>query len=407
MVVPELRMVAGQLLPAMTPNWAATGSRPLRVLHCPDMVGGQPGMLARAERELGARSWAVSFEKSRYDYPIDEITSPPGTSSACRIARRWTLLWRALTRYDVVHFNFGRTISPQRSFEKAKSNPIRRLLRRAYTGTFELSDLPLLKKFGKAVFVTFQGDDLRRGDFAREHFGDEFVKELNGSRFAPESDAHKRWRLSKFTRYADGLYAANPDLMYMLPDGAQFLPYGNVDLKEWAFAPRTHVADEPLVIHAPTDRAVKGTRFVLDAVERLRAEGLRFRFQLIEKMTRAEARRFYDQADLAIDQLWLGWYGGLAVELMALGKPVICHIRNDGLKFLPPGMADELPLIQSDRTNLTDVLREWLTNRRVDIPRRGEQSRRFVERWHDPLNIARGLIADYMSALQRRQGAAA
>jgi glycosyltransferase involved in cell wall biosynthesis len=391
----------------MTPDWSATGSRPLRVLHCPDMVGGQPGMLARAERELGARSWAVSFEKSRYDYPIDEITSPPGTSSVCRIARRWALLWRALAKFDVIHFNFGRTISPQRSFEPPNDNPIRRFVRKAYLGTFELSDLPILKKFGKAIFVTFQGDDLRRGDFAREHFGEEFVMELNGSRFSPESDAHKRWRLSKFVKYADGLYAVNPDLIYLLPATARFLPYGNVDLYEWAFAPRAQISDEPLVIHAPTDRAVKGTRFVLEAVDRLRAEGLRFRFQLIEKMTRAQARQFYNQADLAIDQLWLGWYGGLAVELMALGKPVVCHIREDGLKFLPEGMAGDLPLIGADRQNLANVLREWLTNRRHEIPKRGEQSRRFVERWHDPLNIARGLIADYTSAIQRRQRAAA
>ena len=90
------------------------------------MVGGQPGMLARAERELGVASWAVSFEKSRYDFPIDEITAPPGTGPVRRLTRRWGLLWRALSRFDVVHFNFGRTISPQRSFEPPNGNPLRR-----------------------------------------------------------------------------------------------------------------------------------------------------------------------------------------------------------------------------------------------------------------------------------------
>ena len=101
---------------------------------------------------------------------------------------------------------------------------------------------------------------------------------------------------------------------------------------------------------------MKGTRFVLDAVEKLKAEGVKFRFQLVEGIPRTQARQLFEQADLLIDQLWLGWYGGLSVELMALGRPVICNIRDDGLKFLPPGMASELPIIRSEPATLVSVL---------------------------------------------------
>ena len=31
----------------------------------------------------------------------------------------------------------------------------------------------------------------------------------------------------------------------------------------------------------------------------------------------------YAQADLVVDQVLIGWYGALAVETMAMGKPVI------------------------------------------------------------------------------------
>src|SRR4030095_13612195 len=71
LVVPEPGMVAGPLLPAMT--------RPIRVLHCPEVVGGMPGELARAERALGADSRAVAFENSVYEYPIDEGLYTPST----------------------------------------------------------------------------------------------------------------------------------------------------------------------------------------------------------------------------------------------------------------------------------------------------------------------------------------
>jgi len=86
---------------------------------------------------------------------------------------------------------------------------------------------------------------------------------------------------------------------------------------------------------------------------------------------------------------------------MALGRPVICNIRADGLKFLPPGMADDLPIIRAESETLVEVLRDWLTARRGELARRGEDSRRFVEKWHDPRDVARGLLADYGSALAR------
>ena len=375
-------------------------TRPLRVLHCPEVVGGMPGELARAERALGADSRAVAFENSVYDYPIDEVLYTPETGRLRREWKRWGLLRRALTRFDVVHFNFGRTIMPDRTTELPGRGPLGMLVRRLYAGLFELRDVALLKRLGKAVFVTFQGDDLRQGDFCERHFGPAFVRELPAGYYTPATDARKRWRAAKLARLADGLYAVNPDLMDLLPPGAKFLRYGHLDPREWTYTPPPPPSDEgPLVIHAPTHRGVKGTRFVLEAVDKLRSEGVRFRFELIEGLPRAEARRLFERADLLIDQLWLGWYGGLAVELMALGRPVVCNIRDDGLKFLPPGMAADVPLIRAEPATLAAVLREWLTTRRGELPKVGEASRRYVERWHDPRDVAKGLLADYAAAL--------
>src|SRR5687768_1212767 len=86
---------------------------------------------------------------------------------------------------------------------------------------------------------------------------------------------------------------------------------------------------------------------------------------------------------------------------MALGRPVVRNIRDDGLKFLPPGMADELPVVRAEPATLAAVLREWLTARRHELPRIGERSRRFVEKWHDPQDVAKVLIADYRAAVSR------
>src|SRR6058998_2007963 len=45
-----------------------------------------------------------------------------------------------------------------------------------------------------------------------------------------------------------------------------------------------------------------------------------------------------ETADLLVDQLLTGWYGAVAVEMMALGKPVVCYLREDDLKFIDSRM---------------------------------------------------------------------
>ena len=78
-----------------------------------------------------------------------------------------------------------------------------------------------------------------------------------------------------------------------------------------------------MVAHGPTNREVKGTAQVIAAVDALRAEGVPVRLDLIEGVTATRRWRASRAADVIVDQLRLGWYGGLAVEGMALGRPVL------------------------------------------------------------------------------------
>ena len=97
----------------------------------------------------------------------------------------------------------------------------------------------------------------------------------------------------------------------------------------------------------------------------------------------------------------LGWYGGLAVECMALGVPVIAHIRAADLDRVPRAFADQLPVIDATPASIRDVLRTWLVERRAELPAAGRRGRAFVERWHDPLRVAAPLIEDYRAAVAR------
>jgi hypothetical protein len=109
---------------------------------------------------------------------------------------------------------------------------------------------------------------------------------------------------------------------------------------------------------------------------------------------------------LLVDQLLVGWYGATAAELMALGRPVICFIREDDLRFIPTKMSEELPIINATPGTIYQVLKDWLTVRRNELCSRGKQSRRYVERWHDPLQIAVRLRDAYNSIFDRRDSRA-
>jgi hypothetical protein len=315
---------------------------------------------------------------------------------------RWRLFLRALAWFDVIHFNFGRSLFGSTAWSgPRKGVGWKAGLRIWLNGLLDLQDLKALKRAGKTVVMTYQGDDARQGEVLQQSIGLDLQRELPPGYYSPGSDAYKRWRIGQVARHTDSIYALNPDLLRVLPEGARFLPYPHVNPQQFRACPPA-TGNPPVVLHAPTHRGIKGTRFVLEAVRRLQDEGIRFRFQLVEGLTRAEALALYPQADLLIDQLVVGWYGGLAVELMAMAKPVICFIRQDDLAFIPTGMREELPIIRASHLDLYQVLKEWLTVRRHQLGQQGERSRGFVERWHDPHQIASAVIRDYRRARSRK-----
>jgi hypothetical protein len=354
-------------------------------------------MLARAERELGLDSHAIAFFPTLGKHPVDEILGAGGSKLAFE-ARRWRLLARAITEFDVIHFNFGRTILPP---PPTWADP--RLVASVTGRLLGLRDLPLLRRARKRIVVTFQGDDARQGDVLRARYRFSIASE-NPGYYDPAGDRVKRNVIATFNRYADRIFYLNPDLAHVLPPRSEFLPYPTIDPREWK--PVAARSERPLVVHAPSDRAVKGTRYVVEAVERLRRDGVPFDFRLVENVSREEARAVFESADLGVDQLLAGWYGSFGVELMALGKPLICFVRDEDLAVVPADMRRELPIVSATPATIYDTLRATLAQSAAERAAIGDRCRRYVERWHDPRAVARRLKDAYERIVPGRPQAA-
>jgi len=166
----------------------------------------------------------------------------------------------------------------------------------------------------------------------------------------------------------------------------------------------TQLENRPLrILHAPSHRKAKGTDILLDVLDKLKLQGFEFELLLVEGVSNKEARKMYEKADVLVDQLFAGWYGGLAVELMALGKPTIVYLRDEDLKFIPVKMKEELPFIRATSFNIEKVVKDVLEMPRQKLFVLAQQSRAYVEKWHDPVKIAFEIKNDYEISMSQRK----
>ena len=139
---------------------------------------------------------------------------------------------------------------------------------------------------------------------------------------------------------------------------ARFLPRTDLTFKYFpidvdAFEPRFETGNAvPIIVHAPNHRAIKGTDVFLGALDSLRSE-VDFELRLIEKTPRAEALEMYRDADIIADQFCIGAFGVLALEGLALGKPVLAYLDEEHLG--DPWF--NLPIVHTTHENMRDILR--------------------------------------------------
>jgi hypothetical protein len=147
--------------------------------------------------------------------------------------------------------------------------------------------------------------------------------------------------------------------------------------------------NRPLLVHAPSDKARKGTEAVLAAVATLRKTHS-FDFKLIHQMPRDKALETVAAADLFLDQFTIGAEGLAALEAMALGKPVVCFIKESLRSRYPAGF----PIVVADQDTLAETIAPLVQNarRRNEL---GVQSRKYVEEYHDARKLAAELFEIY------------
>lgn len=356
----------------------------LRILHGFEEVAGQVEGMAEAQRLLGVDALAVIFRPHPFGY--DNKSARSSISS-----HRLQALSRAFRHSDIVHLYFGSSLfTINRLPDYPVSGPFA-WTRRAVSRLVWMRDLPLLKALGKTVAMTFLGDDVRQVDWTRAQGRISHLDGDHGDVLAA-FDKRKRRLTALADRYADLIYATNPDLIEVLPAKTQFLPYVvNVPSGYPVKGDRLTVA------HAPSHLGVKGTAIVQDAMERVRLSDPYVNFDLIHGVEHAQVLNRVSRADIFIDQLRVGWYGVAAVEALSRGCITLAHIDDGDFARIPIEMRQTLPIIRvrnaDDIATAIQNIAAMPDEKRLALSR---NSMTWAERWHGSHRVAAGILDDYL-----------
>lgn len=117
-------------------------------------------------------------------------------------------------------------------------------------------------------------------------------------------------------------------------------------------AEQTRCQDQSFVIvHAPSNGSVKGTKFVDAAIQDLKARGHDVKYIKLQNMPHEKVLEKIANADLVIDQLLIGAPGVLTLEGWSMAKPVACFFDEDVLADYP-----QCPVLNVRPDNIFHVL---------------------------------------------------
>jgi hypothetical protein len=349
----------------------------MKVIHLPVNISSQIATTVRALRSLGveARGLARNFSPIQDHAGVETFDWSGSTNPANRLWRgirwRWNLV-RSLAWADVVHWHWG-------------------------DSTWKGIDLRIAARLGKPRLIEFWGDDLREPQAASRD--NPFLArmyrlhpELANQRSKAVQQMFQRHGFSclipgyELADYLDpsifsGYYQTRPRLLLndytpRFPDPAQ---------------------KRPLLIHAPSDKARKGTEAVLGAMAALEKSNS-FEFKLIHQIPRRQALAMVAAADLFLDQFTVGAEGLAALEAMALGKPVVCFIKDSLRARYPEGF----PFIVADQDTLAATIVPFIQDGR-GRHELGVKSRNYVEAYHDANKLAAELVEIYEDLSRRTE----
>ncbi|MGD8149781.1 hypothetical protein [Ornithinimicrobium sp. Y1694] len=153
------------------------------------------------------------------------------------------------------------------------------------------------------------------------------------------------------------LFVPTQDMLEHVP-GSTLLPITvDVDRFSPGAARGLLLRARPVVLHAPSNPRLKGTRAVEEVLGRLHQAGM-IEYRRLSGVPNAHMPSAIAGADIVVDQIVLGNVATLAAESMAAGRIVVAHVADE-VRERQPG----LPVVEANPDTLEEVIRGLLEDR--------------------------------------------
>ncbi|WP_342727930.1 glycosyltransferase [Bradyrhizobium sp. B097] len=320
-------------------------------------------LLARCDRMLGFRSSSLVFNTYYVTRSFDiNLILFEGFLRLLRsrrglgLFRRLVLAW-ALLRYDIFNYFYDRGL--MLSDGRYGINP---------------KELDLLFQSGKRLYTYAYGADVR----ARES-----TLALGHPNLCEECPSPGKFCVCTTEMHASSInrlkgrataQIAMGDMVTYVP-GCRDMHYWPIDASKLAARPPVYKAGDVLrVAHAPNHGHFKGTRLLIEAIDRLVKEGEKIELVSVQGVPNKKVIELFGASHVVADQFVAGFHGYTALEAMAMAKPVLCFLRDDRMMVDPA----TCPIINTRPDEIYGVLKRCLRGE-LDLNEIGKAGRRYVE----------------------------
>lgn len=176
-------------------------------------------------------------------------------------------------------------------------------------------DLILLKLLRKKIVIFHCGDDVRYRPIHNK------LMKFEGIAYRFPDLEHPFPNIIFIQKMFYQMFAKLLDIpVFTLMDVETFLDRGayhfRMAQKECIKLSNKIINKKPVIVHAPSDRVLKGTDIVLQAIKILKKQKIDIDFYLLENISNIDVIEHLKSADIVIDQPGI-WQGRLAIEGMA------------------------------------------------------------------------------------------
>lgn len=249
----------------------------------------------------------------------------------------------------------------------------------------DLSDLKMIKEAGKKIIFVFTGTDVRWLFSMQQDFTKHGILPIPYSEYNT-SEVSLRQRLGTMRmveKYADFIISLpNQSQLALRP----YFPYRQfVDLDIFDHQPKQR--KRPLIVHAASNNAVKGSKVVIEVLEKLKTEKLDFDFKILSGLPFDEIKKEYANCDILVGQIHIPSGGFQERELLACGKVVMTSM----FMHYPDYQLDDSPIIDINPSTIEDRLREWIPNLE-GRQKLADRALSFAQEHHSPNAFCRNIL---------------